>query len=183
MACTMASPRPEPVRPVNLLTLEAPGFYEELRYPSRVVAWQEAELSFLVPGRIIEVAVRRGESVTAERVLAKLDPRDYRNDYNAARALALERETYKKRIELALSKGAATELELEQAVREYDVAYAQLEIKAKALDDTILRAPFSGQISRQYKETFQDVAAKERVFLLQDVTRLKITIDVPESVR
>ncbi|MHC4716242.1 MAG: efflux RND transporter periplasmic adaptor subunit [Planctomycetota bacterium] len=176
-------PEAEPVRPVKLMTLEAPAVYEELSYPANVRAWQEAELSLLVPGRIVEIPVRRGEPVRQRQVLAKLDPSDYRKAFDAARAYAQERETYKRRVELALSKGAATELELEMAIRQHDVATAQMGIKAKALDDTILRAPFAGEIGRQYKEKFQDVHAKEPVFLLQDVTRLKVVVDVPESVR
>jgi len=36
---------------------------------------------------------------------------------------------------------------------------------------------------RQYKENFQDVAAKQRVFLLQDISKIKIVMDISESTR
>ena len=87
-------PKEEPVRPVKLMKLTDPGLYMELSYPATVKAFQEADLSFLAPGRLMEITVRRGESVKKGQVLAKLDPTDYQNEYNAAKAYAQERGAY-----------------------------------------------------------------------------------------
>lgn len=173
----------EVTRPVNLLKLEDPGKYRELAYPAKVKAFQEADLSFLVPGRLIEIKVRRGESVKKGQLLARLDPQDYMNKFEAAKARALERESFLKRIKLALSKKVATEMELEEAQRSHKVTLADKRIAAKAVDDTYLRAPFEGEIGMRYVDNFQDVQAKEAVLHLQDVSRLKIVIDVPENIR
>jgi len=50
------------------------------------------------------------------------------------------------------------------------------------LEYTYLKAPFAGRIARTYVENFQDVKAKERVLSLQDVSRVEIVVDIPESV-
>ncbi len=177
------SEQPKPVRPVKLMTLESPGLYLDLAYPATVKAIKESDLSFLVSGRLLEIRVKRGQSVKVGDVLAKLDPRDYQNEYDKALAYSLEREAYTTRVRTAFDQGAATESELDEATRNWEVSKGESAIRLKALDDTILRAPFEGEIGIQYRESFQDVEAKEKVFRLQDTTRLKIIIDVPESVR
>ncbi len=174
---------PQPVRPVKLMTLESPGLYLDLAYPATVKAIKESDLSFLVPGRLLEIRVKRGQSVKVGHVLAKLDPQDYQNEYDKSLAYSLEREAYMTRVKTAFDHGAATESELDEAVRNWEVSKGEAAIRRKALDDTILRAPFEGEIGIQYRESFQDVAVKEKVFRLQDTTRLKIIVDVPESVR
>ena len=176
-------PAREVVRPVKLLKLAEPGLYRNLSYPAQVSAFQEADLSFLVSGRLQEIAVKRGETVKKGQVLAKLDPQDYQNSYDAAQVAAKEREAYMKRIKAALDKDVATKTEYDQAVRGYEMNKAKAAIAKKALEDAELRAPFAGEIGFQYKENFQDVSAKEPIFRLQDVRKLKVIIDVPESVR
>lgn len=183
-SCKKAPPEAkEVVRPVKLITLAEPGLYRGLTYPARVEAYQEADLSFLVPGRLLEISVKRGQLVTKGEVLAELDPADYHNKYNAAMAYLKEREAYKNRTETAMSRGAATATEVDLAVREYEGAVAAAAIAKKALDDCVLKAPFDGEIGYQYRESFQDVAPKEPIFRLQDVSKLKVIIDVPENVR
>lgn len=49
-----------------------------------------------------------------------------------------------------------------------------------SLDDTILKAPFSGVIAKKYVENFQDVPAKQPIVSLQDISRLEIIVNVPE---
>lgn len=171
-----------PVRPVKMMTLTEPGLFREVSYPARVEAIQQADLSFRVPGRIIEIPVRRGEEVQAGQVLAKLDPEDYQNEFNAAKTEAEARKAFLERTRQAFDKGVASLSELDKATSDYENARTRLELARKALEDTVLKAPFDGQIGRQMKEAFQDVQANEPVFRLQDVTRLKIVVDVPESV-
>jgi len=59
-----------------------------------------------------------------------------------------------------------------------------LEAKRKgardALNDTRLKAPFSGVIADRYVENYQDVQAKQPVVSLQDVSSIEILVDVPE---
>ena len=175
-------PPPDITRPVKLMKLDSPGIYKTLTFPARIKAFQEVNLSFLQPGRIEEIPVKRGQTVKKEEVLAKLDPKDFENRFNAAMARSRERSLNLRRMKEAFEKEVATEVEVEQAQRDYEITKADEAIAKKALNDTVLRAPFAGEIGWQFKEVFQDVAAKETIFRLQDVTKLKVIIDVPESV-
>lgn len=173
---------PDITRPVKLMKLDSPGIFKTLTFPARIKAFQEANLSFLHSGRIKKIPVKRGQTVEKGEILAELEPKDFQNRYNAALARANERKLNLRRMREAYKEQVATEVELEQAKRDYDITKADTAIAKKALNDTILRAPFKGEIGWQFKEVFQDVAARETIFRLQDITQLKVIIDVPESI-
>lgn len=50
-----------------------------------------------------------------------------------------------------------------------------------ALNDTRLRAPFSGVVSEKYAENFEDVLPKQRVVRILDTTRIEMVISIPEN--
>ena len=58
---------------------------------------------------------------------------------------------------------------------------AQQKAAQDALDDSSLRAPFSGVIAKKYVDNFQDVRAKQAIVSLQDISSVDILVDVPES--
>jgi len=49
-----------------------------------------------------------------------------------------------------------------------------------ALEDTYLKAPFSGIVAKKFVENFQNVTASEPIISLQDISGLEIIINVPE---
>jgi multidrug resistance efflux pump len=61
-----------------------------------------------------------------------------------------------------------------------------LEAKRKrlqdSLNDTYLKAPFSGVIAKRYVENFEEVRAKQAIVSLQDISRIEVLVDVPEMV-
>ncbi len=52
---------------------------------------------------------------------------------------------------------------------------------AAALDDTFLKAPFSGVIAKKFVENFQDVGDKKPIVSLQDVSSIEILVHIPEK--
>ncbi len=58
---------------------------------------------------------------------------------------------------------------------------AQQKRAQAALDDTYLKAPFSGVVSKKFVENFQDVNAKTPIVSLQDVSNIEILVDIPEK--
>ena len=60
----------EPVaRPVKLMELPASGFYRDLSIPASVKAFHQADLSFLVPGRLESIDIVRGQTVKKGHIL------------------------------------------------------------------------------------------------------------------
>ena len=151
----------EPVRTVRVMTVGGAERITNRSWPGRAKATQEVNLAFEVSGRLIERPVDVGDKVTAGDVLARLDPRDFQNALDASTAARNQAAAYRSRIARAVKSGAVSQQEYDDAEAKLEVAQADVKIKAKALEDSVLVAPFDGTISAAYVENFQNVRAKQ----------------------
>ena len=182
-ACTEA-PEPEVrevVRPVKLLLLGGGGGGATLEYPGTVAAASSVELGFEVPGKLIELPVTEGQQVAAGGLLAKLDPADYIAARDAAESDRRAQGAAYSRAKKIFEQGAGSQAEVDRALRDIQVAREELKRAQKALDDTRLKAPFSGEVARRIADNFQNVQAKEPILLLQDISSLEMDVTVPEQ--
>lgn len=182
-ACEQQVVEQEPVvRPIKFHTIGKADTAARREYPGSIRAYQHADLGFEVGGRIIEFYVREGEDVVQGEVLARLDPRDYEADLKAAQANLRKAESDLRRSRNIYKEdpGAISKETIDTHKRAVDVSNANLAISQKALDDTRLRAPFSGRMARRLVEDFETVQAKQPVLVLQDTSTLEIEINVPE---
>jgi RND family efflux transporter MFP subunit len=62
-----------------------------------------------------------------------------------------------------------------------DVSRAQRQDAENALDDTCLKAPFSGIVAKRYVDNYQGIQAKQPIVFMQDIDALDILVDVPET--
>ena len=170
------------VRPVKMLTIEGPGAVQQREYPATVKATQQADMGFEVPGRIVEFLVKEGQIVESGEVLARLDDRDYQAELEKAKAnqrkaladLNRSLSIYRQ------DKGAISTATIESDRRAKEVTDAALAQAEKAVEDTVLRAPFDGYMARKLVEDFANVQAKEPVLILQDISQLEVEVSVPE---
>ncbi len=182
-ACEQQVVEQEPVvRPIKFHTIGKADAAARREYPGSIRAYQHADLGFEVGGRIIEFYVREGDKVVQGEVLARLDPRDYEADLKAAQANLRKAESDLRRSRNIYKEdpGAISKETIDTHERAVDVSKANLAISQKALDDTRLRAPFSGRMARKLVEDFENVQAKQPVLVLQDTSTLEIEINVPE---
>ena len=61
----------------------------KITYPGKLQAASDVKLAFRVAGPIKDIYVQEGEYVRKGKLLARLDPRDYQLQYDAAQALSL----------------------------------------------------------------------------------------------
>ena len=172
---------PPPVRPVKSIVVGTPKAHAPLRFPGVVDASTGVDLSFEVSGRIIEFPVSRGQHVTKGQVLARLDDRDYANQVKNAEAELAYAESNFNRMKAALEKNAVSQDEYSKAKASADKAKATLEIARKALEDTQLKARFSGVISDTYVDNYDTISSGTAILKLQDLSVLDLAISVPES--
>ena len=170
-----------PPRPIKVYRLGGQSGDARPDYPGRVQSTKTVELSFEVPGSIIDWNVEEGQRVKKGQILSRLDPTDYRAQLEAARArLRLAEAEYQRQSKLFAS-GSATQRDLDVAIRQRDVARADARIAQKAVNDTKLRALFDGVIARKLVTDYRNVSAREPVLLLQDDSVFEVVIDVPEG--
>ncbi len=182
-ACEQPVPEQvEVVRPVKLLQLSGGVGAEAFEYPGRIAATTDAEIAFEVSGLITDFPVVQGQYVRAGDLLAQLDPRDFQATLDAVQAERNVALADYQRYQDLYASAAASLQELEVARRSYEVADAQIRTAEKAVTDTRLVAPFSGQVARKLVEAFQSIGARQPILVLQDVQQtLDVIVNVPES--
>ena len=74
------------VRPIKMLDLSAGSTGEVLEYPGQVEPLQNVEMAFEVSGKVTAFPVSEGQFVKKGEVIARLDPRDYKAQLDAAEA-------------------------------------------------------------------------------------------------
>ena len=168
------------VRAVKVVTVGGDSALSR-SFPGRVEASDQVNLSFRVEGPLIEFPVVEGDFVRQGQLVARIDPRDYRISLDSARATVERTDADFRRYSALYERDAVSKAQLDQAFAAREVARAREESAAANLDDTYLRAPFSGRIAETFVENFQDVHAREPILSLVNVNQVEIVVDVPEN--
>lgn len=97
------------------------------------------------------------------------------------------------RKEEAISSVRTLEMELEKALtgsRQEDIEAmlarissleAELDKARSDLDDSVLKAPFDGYVAEKHVDNHQNISAGQPVVRLQDISRLEISVGLPEQ--
>ncbi|BCS31159.2 acriflavin resistance protein [Luteitalea sp. TBR-22] len=182
-----------------------------------VTARRRATVSSRVTGKVVSIHVEEGMAVTQGQVLARLDDSTARAllqlaeaQLASARTQLTETEVRIREAELALGRQQrlakenlvpaadvdtataqvdALRARLQAARQDVNVAEQQVAVRRTDLDDTIIRAPFSGKaVSKdaQPGEMISPVSAgggftRTGICTIVDMTSLEIEVDVNES--
>ena len=172
---------PPPVRPLKMIRVGETSLPAVREYPGKVTARDTVVLAFQVEGQVIELPVLKGQKISEGDLLAKLDERDYKNLQDAAKAQFEQTKVQFERIEKASKTGAVSQTDLTNAKAAFESAQANLEIARKALDDTVLRAPYDAVISDTFVENFQNVQAKQEIMGVQNIQSIEVEASVPQE--
>ncbi|MDP2441970.1 efflux RND transporter periplasmic adaptor subunit [Rhodoferax sp.] len=141
-----------------------------------------------IPGELQDLTVREGDSVRAGQVLARIDPtesearlRQARQQAAAAKAqVAMAQRTFDNNQAL-VAQGfisstalASSQASLDAAQASYQAAQSGADLAAKALDDTVLRAPIAGQISQRLAQPGERVPVDARIVEIVDNRQLEL---------
>ena len=173
-----------------------PGdFSDQVELTGDIQARVEAQQSFRVGGKIIERNADVGDRVTANQVLARLDPQEQQSNVDNALAAVQAQEAQLrlaevsfKRQEKLLPKGYTSKSEYDQAQAQlrssrssYAAAQAQLANARDMLAYTELRASSDGVITQRQAESGQVVQATVPIFTLARAGERDAVFDVYES--
>jgi len=180
--CGRGEPEAEEIiRPVKMMTIGGGAAGGSREYPGQVRAAEEVQLSFEVPGRLIELNAREGEHMAAGALIGALDPTDYEATRDRERARRNEARADYERNRTLYERDAISLRDLEVVRRRFEVTEANLRQAEKALSDTRLYAPFDGKIAGRLVENRENVTAKQPVVVFHDDSSLEIRASFPES--
>jgi len=172
---------PEVIRPAVIQEVGAADDTAKLRFPGRLRAAKRAELSFNVPGFVAEFALTEGSRVKVGQVVARLDDSVFEARVNAAQAEFDRAKTDLERYQrLWDTEQAVARSEVDDRRSRLEVARTNLAAAQQDLADTVIKAPFSGVVTRRRLETFANVQAKQAIAELQDLGSLEVVIHVPQ---
>ena len=137
------------------------------------------EVKFSKAGRIKEIVVEEGDYVKEGQTLAKLEDEEERLSLLRAENALKEAESELESARLGSPKNVVEEKERQLKERKLE-----LELERKDLEDTVLKAPFSGMVSKTYVEKGEIVAGEavsgsKAILRLIDTSRLfaEVTAD------
>jgi multidrug efflux pump subunit AcrA (membrane-fusion protein) len=162
-----AIPR-EVVRPVKVMTVAGSTGNIPLTFPGRTRANQRVELSFKVPGPLVELPVEEGQEVKKGTLLARILPRDFKINLDSAKATAVNADRQYDRYKELYVRKQVSKADFDQYKAAREVAAAKLEDAQNALKDTYLTAPFDGIVAKRHVQNFEEVQAKQPILFFQD---------------
>lgn len=149
-------------------------------FPGTVQAAKSANIGFSVDGLLVELNGLEGEPVQEGDVLARIDQRDFQNNYDAARANYQRARADFKRTETLYRKQVISQSEYDTSKTAHDVALAEMNIRKKGLSDTVITAPYDAVISRRFVENNEHIKGQSAIFAIQDISTIEVVIQVPE---
>ncbi len=176
-----AQDTPATVRPAKLIELTAGSDVRTVSFPAIIEASVSSQLTFQVGGLILELAVREGQLVEQGSTIARLDQRNFRNELATAEAQYDNANAEFQRAERLIAENAIARNIFDQRKSQRVVALAALDRARKALDDTVLEAPFSGVVASVHTEQFQNVQPLEPIITLQSTDVANAAVQVPAS--
>ncbi len=180
-ACRRNSPPLEIAQLVKTATVNAHQGDFSVTYPGILKAASDVKLSFRVAGPIHKIWVKEGQYVQKGALLAQLDPRDYSLQYEAAAAGYKQVKGETDRIIELYRTNSVSENDYDKAVAAQKQAWALYHARLNALEDTKLKAPFSGYIQKKYFSGYEVVNQGVPVLSMIDDDYLEVNADIPAS--
>ncbi len=167
-------------RPIPTIRVAAADNETIRMFPGTVKARNNVDLAFSIEGPLVELNGREGRFVRQGEVLAKLDERDFRNAFEAAKARHMRAAADFQRARVLFERKVISQAEFDATKAASDVALAEYKISEKALEDTVITAPYDGVIAKRYIENREHVKKQVPILALKDISEVEVIIQVPE---
>lgn len=169
------------VENVKTLILSSEKISRIIEYTSTLAAFEEVHMAPASPGRIEKIHVEVSDKVTQGQVLVQMD----RTQLHQAKINMINLETDFKRLDTLKKTKSIADQQYDQLKARYDIAKSNYEF---LLENTQLKAPFSGIISGKYFEdgeiysgTPNAAVGKPAVISLIQINNLNAQVNIPSS--
>jgi membrane fusion protein, multidrug efflux system len=130
---------------------------------------------------VTAVRFRDGERVRQGQVLVQLDDATARADVAAAQAAVTESESQYNRSRELLNTQALSKSQFEQLEATLKADRARLQAAQARLEDTVIRAPFSGRVGLRRVSVGTLISPGDVITTLDDTSVIKLDFAVPEN--
>jgi membrane fusion protein (multidrug efflux system) len=182
-------------KPVVVSPVELRDVAERIEATGELLAKDRAEVAAQVGGEITELLFEEGDAVEAGAVVVEIDPERHRLERDRvaaqvgeAEAGLAEQEREVKRMRALAEQKVASVTRLDQAETaaktsrsRLAAARANLGVAERALEDSSVRARFSGRIARRLVNRGEFVAPGQKLFELVSLDPIEVEFHLPEQ--
>lgn len=139
------------------------------------------KLGFMVPGKVSSISTGVGQPIAKGQLLARLEQTNYVLNEQLAQVQLSEVSDEHTRLKLLHERGSISESDFVKSGLALQKATLQQKLEAKNLDDTRLIAPISGILLDKQVEVGEIVTAGAPLLTLADISKVKVSVYVPET--
>jgi RND family efflux transporter MFP subunit len=168
--------------PVELCLVENRGIAAYYRAASVIEADRLVELVSRIQGRVSILNVEEGDWVEKGRILAELENDRERIQLRKAELTLGDKERLRDRNARMLEEELISQQEYDDVESAWHLAKAERDLAEIALEETRIRAPFSGQVTERMIVEGQQLAAASPAFTVGDFSPLRVRVHLPEAI-
>ncbi len=169
------------VRPARIFTVTSDSLELKHEFVGQVEAAQTIDMTFRVPGPLVELPVLEGQTIEAGALIAAIDDTDYVLAHREARVqLDLARQDLNRKQQLLSERGISRSL-VDDARALYDLRQVALEKAGENLARTRLTAPFQAYVARRFTDNHVNVRVGDPIVRLMDLNKLFVVMNIPEN--
>ncbi len=166
---------------VKVETRTSENIHKTLELYGRTEPNRTTTLKAEVRGKIVEVLAIRGSKVSKDQVIAKIAINDLAAQLTTSQALLTQREAeYQGALKLN-EQGYQGKVHLAQTFAALESVKAEIKKLELAIDNTVIRAPYTGILNTRYVEVGDYVAAGDNIAMIADLDPLIVRAHVTEQ--
>lgn len=165
----------------DLLTVGYQQVAEERILDAVIEAVNKATVSAQTSGRVTKIYFDVDDVVSKGDVLLRIRDREQRARFNAAKARHVEAEAEYQRVKEVYAKKLVARAQLDKAEARLKSAKAEMEQAQESLENTIVRAPYSGIVVKRYIEVGETARVGQRLFTGLSLESLRAAVNLPQD--
>src|SRR5688572_618292 len=166
---------------VTLAPVRSQRVSQKLEALGNARANESVDISTKISNIVTAVTFRDGERVKRGQVLVQLDNAQARADVAAAQAAVTESESLYNRSRELLNTQALSKSSFDQLEATLKANRARLAAAGARLEDTVIRAPFSGRVGLRRVSVGTLISPGDVITTLDDTSVIKLDFSVPEN--
>jgi len=181
--------------PTDVVKVQAMDMVLGLPVSGMLKASQSAMVKARMVGELMDLKVREGDAVKAGQIIARIDPTEYqareRQAKQQADAAWAQVEIAQKQYDnnkALMEKGFISQTALQNAMASLNgakathlAALAALDVTLKAMDDTTVRSPISGQVAQRLAQPGERMALDGRIIEVVNLSQFEVEAALPAS--
>ena len=179
----------------DVVKVQAMDMVLDLPVSGTLKASQSAMVKARMVGELMDLTVREGDQVKAGQVIARIDPTEYqareRQAKQQADAAWAQVEIAQKQFDnnkALMEQGFISPTALQNAMASLNgakathmAALAALDVTRKAMDDTTVRSPISGQVAQRLAQSGERMPLDGRIVEVVNLSQLEIEAALPAA--